>query len=1227
MTGATIDFMASSESIPTDLGTDVEILLRAGGVWYVSDSVVNIKDDVANTKKPYSFDPAASTWMALDAATNTNLDLLAGNDEIPLGLLAAGVPDLSDVTGGGFRGASDPGNNDDVKIDDIVWDQNPLLNAPPDPRIGINQKKNVTATPYVYNMPQSVNGSFVDDDNKPGPAVPSWALTSATSAIPEPVFWKTDGIGGPRYDASDTVDPNIDLPVGIFVMHLEGYDGDLYADPNATATRTVVNNKVFKNLEASVSPQSTALSAGGTVTVTGSYTTPDDDIGGEQSVVTTTWYLEDGPAGGAVAFGDKNALVTSAKFSGATGDYTLRLEAHEDAMGITEAKDANELVSVTVDEYQLKLLDAELTDDTFTRGGSNEDDVNGADNEMDSREGTNAKLRRSYVKFDTSAVSGSVLSATFSAVPYSNATFDSAIYATTYGDGGEWFEHELSDANNVLVKGAVVATQAGPQVQKERVEYALSDLVRTPDGKTTLQLVLVDSNLNKGWYTKEKGDYIPMLSVLYDPNGMYDPSPADGALGVDPLLAELSWKAQKGNNFEVFFGPSAGAIVSIGTAAPIGDTVTFPFTAGPLATSTSYTWYVIGDDGATPGDEWTFDSVDLPISVAPADGAEVTPGDALEDSITWTGANTATSANLYLSQDEEDVNSMSSSALIAGIANGHRLENLILAGDVDYGGSVPTYYWKVEAIMPSGNMTTGVSSFTVDIKSKFGGFSDLTGSSPIVGENATWTASGSNTTDTTVVIVDTVIDKEPAKSGQGLKLIYNEANGQTAVTATFNYIQDWTVAGTNSAALKFDYIGDDENVDPGVVTITLLDASDVNAVLTLTYGEGELEYLPGAMWTDIETANISLGDFVADASFDMSAIKSFTVSIGDGEGTESGAIYFDLFQIYSERCLTGEVDYYFNNSDCLADVNEVIEMAEWWLTAYDETPVTVTGAAPGTNPVIHFDYDVYDDVDRKFVGVYGHETARTGGANPVHVTEVNDLATLPGGAVNLGCMRVHGNQATDTKMETTSFLFTPTNNGSVSVWLNGDTITGADMRKTGGQVKTQRPLELKANGSGTWWKLEVPEKKGRIQAAGAGIKGVGTVVHRSVFEGNWTHVAYVHDYDNNRSSIFVNGVLTEQTEAPDPFPATIVHLRIPDTANKSHENSYYGRIDEFQVYNYALSHENVVYLSNNTDVVSPREATEDDTPGKGELTGDSKWDLADLAALSENYQKAPVLFP
>lgn len=1222
--GAKLKFMAEENTMAD---AEVSILLQAGGVWYVSDSPVIVNDTVGGdgVKVLYTFDPATATWDSLGAGTNATIYSMADSDEavlVPDGVTGIILStELEFVTGGGFL-LQVVEEKDNIQIDDIVWNQDPTINAAPIVKVGNNHKQNISGTPYVYDMPQTLVGWIEVDDLVPAAATSSWALTSATAAVPAPVFWKTDGIGGPRFDASGDLDPNVALPIGVFVMHLDATDGVLEADPNATITRTVVSNKTFSNLDAG-DPQSAALSAGGTVTLAGSIT--DDGYG----VITSKWLVESGPGGGGVAFGDDTSLSSTATFSGAAGVYTLRLQAHENAMDITDAKDANDLVEITVYEHQVVILDAPLLDDTYIRGGSSNKNLNfGAATTMRTRGGTGGKDVKALVKFDTSSVVGTVKAATLSLVGQDGMkTFDIVVNAVTYGPNGEWFEgydtgtidpwtddpNGITYNNSDLVIGAEVARDIGLG-SNNRKDLALSALVQTPDGKTTLRINTEQDGGQKDFYTKEdSAANAARLTVVYDPNGMYDPSPADGAVGVDPAIAEFSWKALKGTNFEAFFGPTGGAIVSIGTAARIGDTVTVAYVGPELATSTNYTWYVIGDDGATPGPEWTFASVDLPINVTPVDGSVVTPGDTDEDSLTWTGGDTATTTDLYIGTDPVAVAAGASGLLIADIAQGYR-PDLALSGDIDYGGSTSTYYWKLVANTPSGVLEGAVTSFDVDNKSRIENFTNVTVGS-IVGENATWAASGSTSLENSVVLINGNIDKEPTDdsgaTAQSLKLVYNEPNGLTAVTATFSHLQDWSVAGSNTAAMLLQFHGAPGNDDPGVLTITLLDDNDVNAVLTLTPGVDQLDDWDEYLWTGFHNVDISLDDFVGSA--DRSAIKSMTISIGDGAGTESGAVYFDQFQLYSTRCLTRSVDFYFNNSDCAADVNEVAALAERWLL--DGTPVTITGVAPAAIPKIHFTYDgaSFDGVGT-FTGVYSHITKKTGGANP---TQVADFPTLPGGAFNTHSMHVNHDTASDSKMETTAFSWSPNNNASVSVWVKGDPVT--DVLDNRGRLDTRRIFQMKALGSGSYWRLEV-DNGGRIEAGGGGIETIGLREDPSLLEGNWTHIAYVHDYDNNRNSIYVNGILREHKTAPNPFPATITNLRIPNTGSKS----YGGLIDEFHMYDYALSAEEVVYLSNNVSVVSPRDALDS---GAGDLNDDGKWDITDLALLGANYQNNNILFP
>lgn len=86
--------------------------------------------------------------------------------------------------------------------------------------------------------------------------------------------------------------------------------------------------------------------------------------------------------------------------------------------------------------------------------------------------------------------------------------------------------------------------------------------------------------------------------------------------------------------------------------------------------------------------------------------------------------------------------------------------------------------------------------------------------------------------------------------------------------------------------------------------------------------------------------------------------------------------------------------------------------------------------------------------------------------------------------------------------------------------------------------------------------------------------------------GTWTHAVFVHDGTMDR--IFINGVLAAEKAAPGDLNSTTHPLGIGydpiDVANYFH-----GSVDEFQIYNYALSDSQIgdLYAEQSTAVIDP----------------------------------------
>ncbi|MBP7052894.1 MAG: carbohydrate binding domain-containing protein [Phycisphaerae bacterium] len=98
------------------------------------------------------------------------------------------------------------------------------------------------------------------------------------------------------------------------------------------------------------------------------------------------------------------------------------------------------------------------------------------------------------------------------------------------------------------------------------------------------------------------------VRFFYVPVQAFEPTPADGAAGVD-LAATLNWRpGRKATSHQVYLGADANAMAE-GTVA--SETVTdHRYTPASLTFGTTYYWKVdeVGDDGTCEGDVWSFTS-------------------------------------------------------------------------------------------------------------------------------------------------------------------------------------------------------------------------------------------------------------------------------------------------------------------------------------------------------------------------------------------------------------------------------------------------------------------------------------------------------------------------------------------------------------------------------------------------------------------------------------------
>ncbi len=161
-----------------------------------------------------------------------------------------------------------------------------------------------------------------------------------------------------------------------------------------TVTSTPATLTVNARPVASIDPRLWAVQ-GSPLTLNG--TASDDDP------ITVSWSTLSGP--GTVTFGNSTQASTTAEFS-VEGTYRLRLQVQDGVFTVADE------VDVIVYESGISLMELSPVHDAYVRAGSNADKkYNNSDLEVREPSSVGNNTRRSYLRFDLSGISGTVVDA------------------------------------------------------------------------------------------------------------------------------------------------------------------------------------------------------------------------------------------------------------------------------------------------------------------------------------------------------------------------------------------------------------------------------------------------------------------------------------------------------------------------------------------------------------------------------------------------------------------------------------------------------------------------------------------------------------------------------------------------------------------------------------------------------------------------------------------------
>jgi hypothetical protein len=512
--------------------------------------------------------------------------------------------------------------------------------------------------------------------------------------------------------------------------------------------------------------------------------------------------------------------------------------------------------------------------------------------------------------------------------------------------------------------------------------------------------------------------------------------------------------------------------------------------------------------------------------------------------LSWNAGDYADKHNVYFGTSLDDVNQTATAVSV------EQTSTTYSPGGLKFG---QVYYWRIDEVKlsPSQTWTGDIWSFTVGIPGNIAGYYEV------------------------------VDDFENYQSDSELLNVWTEGDDSMLSVAVNPDSLD------PEKVMKFDYPGyaerafspslDMVEADAAFFEISLfgdLSNTDIQFGLQLKDSDGDLG--TKVMYPtpeDMFTASwylwqVKLSD-LAGGNLDLDKISSLIISI---DSVNWGLIYVDNVLLWSPTCVaefgpTGDV-----TGDCTVDMFDVYAMGSHWL----DKSIEIYPNEPAA-PVLWYKFD---------------ET--TGTTAEDFIGDSNAVLTLSGdwkpgqGHDGSGALNFDGTYYGDMKNESAVFTSKLENQITISLWLKGDinvdytqahNVFGA--ANVTGQIATlfRCPQIIPPAGSGdVTWRHGAP--------AYDMLRWDYEEITEDDYKGVWKHYALVKDTTEGIQQIYRDGELVaEMTDAYNGVDITAFLLGAESGVTSS--RLYEGMMDDFQIYDYPLSAEEVRYLAGQDAFVQP----------------------------------------
>jgi len=584
----------------------------------------------------------------------------------------------------------------------------------------------------------------------------------------------------------------------------------------------------------------------------------------------------------------------------------------------------------------------------------------------------------------------------------------------------------------------------------------------------------------------------------------------------------------------------------------------------------------------------------------------------------WTQGQFAASHDIYFGTNSSDVNDANNSWPVGtpnpadpNVYKGNQAvanttyDLLLLAPDTNY-------YWRVDAVNGVDIWKGDVWSFETGqqlIVDNFDSYETLEPDLLAVWDDYYTNGTGSE--------IDLQTDPDFTRSGKSLMYMYTNTD-KTGGTYLGSVIDadavdlgagaDWNVGDTAAMILYFYGQAGNAVSAHDKMWVQLEDTSSNAGVVIY---DGDPNDVADPDWHEW---NIDLAIFDA-CGVTVSSIGKMHMGFGGVQGGSSknaggtGTVHFDDITLSSPRCRpqygpVGDFD-----DDCTVGGTDLGVLTWDWLdTAYD----VIAEAPSNTRQRAWFDFN-------ETTGHIAHDSS----SNGYDANLTDGLATHwdPNGYDSNGCIYFGGQDAPAggfrAKVIDAAGLFsTVSNEITISCWINGD-----DDYPNWSKLLNGR------NAGGDELITVVMRFDGGISFndTSDGLSdSVTWYCDPSNYAGSWNHFAFVKNLNEGMGRIYHNGSMVSDYPVSNSLSG-IAEFAIGGLAQDGEDwANYSGKVDEFRIYDYALSHAEVLNLATYTvgqkyhqELLSPANAYD----------ADEKIDLKDYGMMADNWLVGPILWP